>query len=81
VTGIGGIVDPGFTAGALRMKAARFCAVLGTAPAIRPISSNPASDGPSRPWGQSRPGISWHDPQPARSIAASPLATLEASGW
>ena len=39
VTGIGGIVLPGFAAGALRTKAARLAGVLGSAPAISPASS------------------------------------------
>ncbi len=54
------------------MKAANTSGRFGNWPAIKPTSSKPSSDGPKRPDGQSSPGISWQDPQPARLIAIKP---------
>ena len=54
VTGIGGMVDPDFTAGALRMKAARISGRLGSSPAIRPTSSKGPAAQPAIPARQFR---------------------------
>lgn len=57
VTGIAGIPDPGTTAGAFRIKAARRSGRLGSRPAIKARPAKLSSGGPTLPFGHGMPGI------------------------